>query len=369
MDVMRAAHSREAEGADVFHLEVGQPGTPAPTLAREAAKRALDGDLLGYTDAMGRPSLRQRIARLYAEWHGVDIDPARIAVTTGSSCGFTLAFLAALDQGGRIGIPAPGYPCYRHIARALGLEPVPIVTTAETRWMPTPASLDACGPLDAVLIASPANPTGTMLDAASLTSLTDFCADRGTWFISDEIYHGLTYDAPATTALAAHDDAIVINSFSKYFSMTGWRIGWMVLPETLVRPVERLAQNFFISAPTLSQIAAEAALDAADELEGHRGVYARNRSAMLAGLDVMGITRRVPSDGAFYVYADVAHLTEDAEIFAQDLLHEAGVATAPGNDFDAARGHSFLRLSYARGEAHVAAAIERIGNWLATRTP
>lgn len=356
MDVMRAAHEREASGADVFHLEVGQPGTPAPAAARAAARVALESDLIGYTDALGRPSLRARIARHYADWYGLDIPAERIAVTTGSSAGFVLAFLASFDTGARLALPAPGYPCYRHIAKALGLEPVILETDVQTRWMPIPEMLakagngagEETGDLDGLLLASPANPTGTMLDDDRLAALARHCATHNIRFISDEIYHGLTYDRAAATALAHNDDAIIINSFSKYFSMTGWRIGWMVLPENLLRPVERLMQNFFISAPTLSQIAAEAAFDGQEELEAHKSVYARNRAQMLAMLPAMGLETIIPPDGAFYVYADVSHLTDDANAFAQRLLTEAGVATAPGNDFDATRGARFLRSSPAR---------------------
>ncbi|MEO0617769.1 MAG: aminotransferase class I/II-fold pyridoxal phosphate-dependent enzyme [Pseudomonadota bacterium] len=364
MDVMRAAHEREATGNDVYHLEVGQPGTPAPAAARSAAKAALDTDLIGYTDALGRPSLRARIAQHYADWYGLDIPAERIAVTTGSSAGFVLAFLASFDPGARLALPAPGYPCYRHIAKALGLEPVILETTAETRWMPTPEMLAQAGGLDGLLLASPANPTGTTLDDIRLAALARHCAEENIRFISDEIYHGLTYDRAATTALAHNDNAIIINSFSKYFSMTGWRVGWMVLPEDVLRPVERLMQNFFISAPTLSQIAAEAAFDAQSELEDYKSVYARNRSQMIDALLAMGLNTIIPPDGAFYIYADISHLTSDANAFAQRLLSEAGVATAPGNDFDEARGASFLRLSYARSEPHVRAALQRLGNWL-----
>ncbi len=364
MDIMRAAHAREAAGEPVAHLEVGQPGTAAPATARTAAKRAIDGELLGYTDAMGRPSLRQRIAQHYADWYGLDIDPARIAVTTGSSAGFVLAFLACFDAGARLALPSPGYPCYRHISRALGLQPVILTTDAESRWMPTPEMLAHGAPLDGLLLASPANPTGTMLEPDRLKALCAACQSKGIRFISDEIYHGLTWEKPAETALTYNPDAVVINSFSKYFSMTGWRIGWMVLPEDLVRPVERLMQNLFINAPTISQVAAEAAFDGTVELEGHKAVYAANRNLLMTALPKMGLTDLVPPDGAFYIYADVSHLTDDAHELAKRLLAEAGVATTPGTDFDEARGKAFLRLSYARATEDVRMGVERMREWL-----
>ncbi|MGI9408421.1 MAG: pyridoxal phosphate-dependent aminotransferase [Hyphomicrobiaceae bacterium] len=370
MDIMRAAHEREAAGTDIVHMEVGQPGTPAPRTAREAAKAAIDGDLLGYTDAMGRPSLRGRIARHYGDWYNLDIDPARIAVTTGSSAGFVLAFLACFDEGATVGLPSPGYPCYRHICNALGVTPVILTTGANTRWMPTPQMIAAGAggkPLDGLLLASPANPTGTMLEPDRLMALADACRESGTRFISDEIYHGLTWDQPGETVLSHTPDAIVINSFSKYFSMTGWRIGWMVLPDNLVRPVERLMQNLYINAPTISQVAAEAAFDGTEELEGHKQVYAKNREHLMTALPKMGITSLVPPDGAFYIYADVSHLTGDAHDLAKRLLEEAGIATTPGTDFDEARGAGYLRLSYARSEADILRGIERLGEWLEGR--
>ena len=350
MDVMRAANKLEARGEHVIHMEVGQPSTPAPKVARMAAARALESDRLGYTDALGLPSLRARIARHYKESHGLAIDPSRVIVTAGSSAGFVLAFLALFDPGARVALPSPGYPCYRHILTALGCEPVLMPTSVETRWMPTADLIDEAarrGKLAGLLVASPANPTGTMLTPERLTEIAAAAARHGIPFISDEIYHGLTYDAPAETALSVSPDAIIINSFSKYFSMTGWRIGWMVVPDGLVRSLERLAQNLYISPTTISQIAAEAAFDAGDELEGYKRLYAENREYLLDKLPKVGLGQLLPADGAFYLYADVSHWTNDSAALANRLLTEVGLAVTPGLDFDPARGRQFIRLSYA----------------------
>lgn len=367
MDVMRAANEREAEGNDVIHMEVGQPGTPAPKAVLDAAHAALRGERLGYTEALGLPRLRERIAGWYADHYGVSVAPERIVVTTGSSAGFLLAFLAILDTGARMALPSPGYPCYRHILTALGVEPVTIETGPETRWAPAPEHLEALkaqGDLNGLLLASPANPTGTMLTGDALAGLCATCERLGLWFVSDEIYHGLDYGEPARTALAHSGAAIVINSFSKYFSMTGWRIGWMVVPRGLVRTIERLAQNLYISPPTLSQHAAIAAFDARDELEGHKAVYARNRELLLEELPKAGFTDILPPDGAFYLYADVRHLTNDSAAFASRMLNEAGVAATPGIDFDAGRGNGFLRFSYAGRQEEMAEAARRLRAWL-----
>ncbi|MFO1169801.1 MAG: aminotransferase class I/II-fold pyridoxal phosphate-dependent enzyme [Hyphomicrobiaceae bacterium] len=366
MDVLRQANALQASGVDVVHMEVGQPATPAPRLAREAAKRALDQDRLGYTEALGLPMLRERIAGHYKRWYGIDVPASRIVVTAGSSAGFVLSFLATFSPGDRVALPSPGYPCYRHILKALGCEPVPIVTTAETRWMPTPALIDEAlkgGLLKGLLVASPNNPTGTMVDADRLSRLVKHAEANGIAFVSDEIYHGLTYAFPGTTALTMSDQAIVINSFSKYFSMTGWRVGWMVLPEALVRSVERLTQNLYISPTTISQIAAAAAFDAEEELEGYKEVYINNRELLLDALPGLGLKRLLPADGAFYIYADVSDWTDDAHALAGRLLSEAGVAVTPGVDFDAACGRHFWRLSYAGSTAAMEEAVRRIGRW------
>lgn len=308
MDVMRAAAAREATGARVIHMEVGQPGTPAPRAAREAVKRALDTDNLGYTLALGMEPLRKRIARLYQERHGVFVAPERIVVTSGSSAAFVLSFLALFDAGARVGLPAPGYPCYRHILTALGAVPFNLETGPNTRWMPTAAQIDeaaAANDLAGLLIASPANPTGTMLEPERLAEIIATCRKRGVWFISDEIYHGLTYGMPEATALQFSDDVVVINSFSKYFSMTGWRVGWMVVPPGLVRTMERLAQNLYISPPAVAQVAALGAFDGIEELEANARVYAANRDLLLRELPKAGLSKIVPADGAFYLYVDV----------------------------------------------------------------
>ncbi|MGD9830757.1 MAG: pyridoxal phosphate-dependent aminotransferase [Hyphomicrobiaceae bacterium] len=367
MDVMRDANLREAQGLSVVHMEVGQPATPAPAAAQRAAIEALSrGAQLGYTEALGLPSLRARIARHYQEQYGIAVDPARVVVTTGSSAGFVLAFLAAFERGGRVALPVPGYPCYRHIATALGCEPVSIITGPQTRWMPTAdmvAMLARQGRIDGLLLASPANPTGTMLLPEPLAEIAGVCRRHGLWFISDEIYHGLTYDRPAQTALAFSEDAIVINSFSKYFSMTGWRVGWMIVPERLVRPLERLQQNLYISAPAISQVAALAAMEARDELERNREVYAANRAILLAGLAEAGLTELAPADGAFYLYARSDHLGADSLALSGRLLDEAGVAVTPGADFDAERGASYLRFSYAGSTEAMREATARLVTW------
>ncbi|MGQ0672552.1 MAG: pyridoxal phosphate-dependent aminotransferase [Hyphomicrobium sp.] len=358
MDVMRAAAAFEASGRAICHMEVGQPATPAPRAALDAVRRTLDRDTLGYTLALGLDPLRDRIARHYRERYGVEVATERVVVTTGSSAAFLLAFLALFDVGQRVALPSPGYPCYRHILAALGIGSVPVETGPQSCWMPTVEALSAIpGSLDGLLVASPANPTGTLLEPERLAALTAFCRSRAMWFISDEIYHGLTYGAVAETALASSDQAIVINSFSKYFSMTGWRVGWMVVPPGLVRTIERLAQNFFIAPPAVSQVAALGAFDGIEELERNRRTYAANRDILLAALPAMGLDRLAPADGAFYVYADVAHLTEDSRQLAGRLLEEAGIAATPGLDFDEARGHRYLRFSYAGATADIERAV------------
>ncbi len=365
MDVLRAANARAARGEEVLHLEVGQPATPAPAGVRAAAKAALDDARLGYTDAFGLPALRARIARHCHDAYGVAVDPARIVVTTGSSGAFLLSFLAAFDPGDRVALAAPGYPAYRNILAALGVEPVLLACDAAHRFQPTPELLERVeGRLDGLIVASPSNPTGTMLRRAELAALADYCAARALRLISDEIYHGITYGEPAVSALELSAEAIVINSFSKYYSMTGWRLGWMVLPEALLRPIECLAQNLFISPPTLSQIAAETAFDCQLELDGHVARYARNRALLLEALPKAGFDRLAPADGAFYLYADIARLTNDSEDFCRRMLAETGVAATPGVDFDPERGSRFLRFSFAGSETDMAAAAARLQRWL-----
>jgi aspartate/methionine/tyrosine aminotransferase len=366
MDVMREANVRAAEGADIIHMEVGQPGTPAPRAARERARVALETDRLGYTDALGLPALRERIARHYRERYDIGVAPERVVVTAGSSAGFVLAFLAVLDAGDTMLLPSPGYPCYRHILKALGAKPVLIETSAAARWMPHVRVLDRlAGEQPAgLLLASPNNPTGTMAVGQRLGELADACRRRGLWLISDEIYHGLEYDEAASTAIAHWRAAIVVNSFSKYFSMTGWRIGWLVVPEALVRTIERLAQNLYISPPTISQVAALGAFDGIDELEAIKAGYAANRALLLNELPGAGITSILPADGAFYLYADVSALSSDSAAFAKTMLKEIGVAVTPGIDFDPVRGRHFIRFSYAEPQAAIREAARRIKSWL-----
>ncbi|GLK80633.1 pyridoxal phosphate-dependent aminotransferase [Methylopila turkensis] len=370
LDVMAEAKARRAAGEQVCHLEVGQPSGPAPRAACEATARLLATGEVGYTEALGRPSLRARIARRYAEVYGVAVPPERIVVTTGSSGGFTLAFLAAFAPGARVAIPSPGYPAYRAILLALGLEPVELATGPSSRWTMTAemvAAAHAETPLAGALAMSPANPTGVVTAPGDLADLAATCRRLGIWLVSDEIYHGLTYEAPAATALAFDDDAIIVNSFSKYFAMTGWRIGWLVAPERLVRPIERLAQNLVISSPTLSQAGAEAALDDLETPEAYRAAYAANRALLLEGLPRLGFDEILPVDGAFYAYANVARFTNDSSAFAKALLAEAGVAITPGIDFDQARGRAYVRLSFAGSEAEVAEALDRMARWLPKR--
>jgi aspartate/methionine/tyrosine aminotransferase len=367
MDVVAAAARLEAAGRRVIHMEVGQPAAGAPQTSIEAARAALSSARLGYTETLGLASLRRRIARAYAEWHGLDIDPARIAITTGSSAGFILAFLTAFEAGDRVAVALPGYPPYRHILTALGCEPVGIETNAATRWSIAGESLLAAhrlSPLKGVVIGSPANPSGTMMGAAALADLIRGAEEAGIVVISDEIYHGLDYAFAAECAARISADAIIINSFSKYFCMTGWRIGWMAVPPALVRAVERLQQNLAISVPTLSQIAAEAAFDGRAALEEVRRGYEENRRILLDGLPRVGLDSFLPADGAFYLYADVSRFSTDSFLFASRMLQEAGVAATPGVDFDPLRGRNFLRLCYAGTRADMREAVERIGNWL-----
>jgi aspartate/methionine/tyrosine aminotransferase len=371
MDVMEAAAAREAQGGKVIHMEVGQPGTPAPRAALEAVKRALDRDTLGYTVALGLPALRQRIARHYSERYGIDIGAERVVVTTGSSAGFVLAFLALFDQGARVALPSPGYPCYRHILTALGQKPIPIVTDAAGRWMPTASQVEDAARQSAIkglVIASPANPTGTMLEPGRLAEIGEVCRRNGLWFVSDEIYHGLTYGMSEQTALAHSAEAVVINSFSKYFSMTGWRVGWLVVPEALVRPIERLAQNLYISPPTVAQVAAIGAFDGIEELEANKRVYAENRALLLAELPKVGLERIVPADGAFYLYVDIGDFGTDSLAFTKAMLEDIGIAATPGVDFDAERGGSFVRFCYAGTTADMAEAARRLKGWTRLRT-
>jgi len=366
MDVMQAASAAEAAGRHIIHMEVGQPGTGAPKSAAAALSAAMNAGPLGYTVALGLPALRARIARMYGDWYGVDLDPGRVVITSGSSAGFILAFTSLFDTGDRVGIGAPGYPSYRQILSALALTPVDLPTAAENRYQPVPQDFDSMD-LAGLLVASPANPTGTMLDHTAMRALIDACAAQGASFISDEIYHGIEYEKKAVTALEITNDAYVINSFSKYFSMTGWRVGWMVVPEAHVRVIERLAQNLFICAPHASQVAALAAMECEDELQANMDVYRANRALMLDGLPRAGFSQIAPPDGAFYVYADVTEITDDSRALAADILEKAGVAVTPGLDFDPVRGHTTLRFSYARSTADITDGLERLTKYMQSR--
>ncbi len=367
MDVMSAAAERERNGGSVIHMEVGEPGAPTPQVARDAAKAALDGGRIGYTQALGLPALRERIARFYADTYKVEVPASRIVVTTGSSAGFLLSFLALFDPGARVAIAEPGYPAYRNILEALGLICVPLATDASTRHVVTASMIEdehARAPLQGVLLMSPANPTGTMMSPEDLRAMCETCDRLTISFISDEIYHGLTYEASAQTALAFSSSAIVVNSFSKYFCMTGWRIGWLVVPDELVRSVERLQQSLAISVPYLSQVAAQSVFDARDELEEVRQSYARNRAYLMEHLPKIGLGNFHPIDGAFYVYCDISHLTNDSSDFCKRLLNEAGVALTPGLDFDRARGAQTLRISFAGREDDIVEGVRRMAAWL-----
>ncbi len=367
MDVMAAAARLEAKGRRIVHMEVGQPAAGAPATAVAAVRAALSGGPHGYTETLGIASLRRRIARAYRDWHGLDIDPERVVVTTGSSAGFMLAFLAAFEPGDRVAVALPGYPPYRHILTALGCEPVFIETSAANRWSITSENLLAqhrVRPLKGVVVGSPANPTGTMMTAPALAELIRSAEDAGIAVISDEIYHGLNYAFAAQSAATLSGNAIIINSFSKYFCMTGWRIGWMVAPPSLLRAIERLQQNLAISVPTLSQIAAEAAFDGRAELELIKHGYEDNRRILLEGLPRAGPDSFLPVDGAFYLYADISRFSDDSFDFAKRMLEEAGVAATPGVDFDPLHGRRFLRLCYAGTREEMREAVDRIGHWL-----
>jgi aspartate/methionine/tyrosine aminotransferase len=367
MDVMSAAERIEAAGGHVIHMEVGQPAAPAPKTAIAAARAALEGGRIDYTSALGLSSLRERIARHYRDTYGVAVDAGRIVVTTGSSGAFILAFLAMFEPGDQVAVSVPGYPPYRHILTALGCVPVLIETSGEARHALTGEALLAAHrktPLKGLLVGSPANPTGTMMSRAALTDLMNAAQSAGIRFISDEIYHGLDYAFPAVTAVELSEHALVINSFSKYFCMTGWRIGWMVVPQPLVRPIERLQQNLAISVPTLSQVAAEAAFDSRAEMEAIKRGYVENRRVLIEGLPKAGLSKFLPADGAFYLYADVSDFTCDSLAFAKRMLEQANVAATPGVDFDPLHGKSFIRFCYARSVDDMREAVDRIARWL-----
>ncbi len=359
MDMVAEAARLEAAGRHIVHMEVGQPGTGAPSGALAALGSAMTREAMGYTVSLGLPALRQGIADLYQRWYGVEMNPERVVVTAGSSGAFLLAFTALFDAGDRVGLGEPGYPSYRQILKALSLEPVGIPASLHNRLQPVPADLDGVA-MQGLIVASPGNPSGTMLSRDALADLIAYADQRGIAFVSDEIYHGLHYGERAHSALEISDDVYVINSFSKYFSMTGWRVGWMVVPEDHIRTIERLAQNMFICAPHAAQIAALAALECIPELEANRAVYAENRRLMLEGLPRAGFTKIAPPDGAFYIYADVSEMTADSLALARDILHGAAVAVTPGLDFDPRRGARWLRFSYARGTDDIKEGLRRL---------
>ena len=368
MDVLAEANRLRQLGQDVISMAVGQPSAPAPEAVLEAARRALAGGRVGYTDALGIPPLREAIARHYAEQYGVSVPPARIVVTTGSSAGFNLAFLAMFDVGDRVAITSPGYPAYRNIMAALGLDVVEIELGAEgylTADLLAQAHRE--GALAGVLFASPANPTGAIIPADELVRVVETARELGISVISDEIYHRLSYSTPDATALSLGDDVVVINSFSKYYCMTGWRIGWMVLPEELVRPIERIQQSLYISAPELSQVAAVEAFGATAELERIKDDYRASRALLLEGLPKLGLRIAAPMDGAFYAYCDVSALTNDSMDFARRMIAEAHVAATPGHDFDVTNGNRYMRFSYAGAVPDMATALQRLGEWLGKR--
>lgn len=367
LDVLIDATRREREGEDIVHLEIGEPGAPPPRTVREAAIAALGGRQVGYTEALGRPALRERITRHYRDTYGIMIEPERIAVTVGSSGGFAVAFLALFDPGARVAVAEPGYPAYRNILEAFGIEAVPIAAARRDRYSVAADRIEAehrQSKLDGILLMSPANPTGTMMSREELRAVCETCDRLGIAFISDEVYHGLTYGEPAETALKFSPNVIVANSFSKYFCMSGWRIGWLVLPKELVRPVERLQQSLAISVPYLSQIGAEAVFDAKEELEAVRAGYERNRAIILNELPAMGLDGFHRPDGAFYVYVDISRLSGDSLDFCAKMLDATGVGATPGLDFDRQRGASAMRLSFAGPERDIVEAMRRMKTWL-----
>ncbi len=364
MEVLRLANELEASGRDILHLEIGEPSCRAPARVIDAAQRALANQSLGYTEALGTPALRERIARHYESTYGVRVAPRRIIVTIGSSGGFLFAFLSAFEHGNRVALANPCYPGYRNSLSALGIAPVILPAGRETRYQPTVELLQAQpGDLAGLIIASPSNPAGTMIPDGELGNIIRYSSEQGISLISDEIYHGITYGVKAQTALAFTNDAIVVNGFSKYYAMTGWRLGWMIVPDDMVSVVERLAQNMFVSPSNLAQQAALVAFDCLDEFDAEVERYARNRRILLDGLPAVGIEHLAPADGAFYVYADISDLANDSQEFCQRMLLEIGVAATPGIDFDQETGHRFVRFSFAGATADMEQAVERLRSW------
>ena len=363
MDVMEAARKAEESGKHIIHMEIGQPGTPAPKLAKEYLSKELNSNNLGYTVSLGLPELRKKISKLYGDWYNLDLNPERVVVTNGSSGAFVLSFTSLFDSGEKVGIGSPGYPSYRQILKSLDLIPIDIQTEIQNSFQPVPSDIKKYD-VRGLLVASPANPTGSMLDKHSLENLINCAIDNNVSFISDEIYHGIEYEKKATTALEITNDCYVINSFSKFFSMTGWRVGWMVVPENHIRQVERLAQNLFICPPHASQITALAALDAKEELEHNANVYKKNREILMNELPNMGFTKFSPPDGAFYIYVDVSEFTNDSLKFTKKILDQVGVAVTPGLDFDQKRGNTTIRFSYARSTDDIIEGTKRLKKFM-----
>ena len=365
MDVMRAANERAASGSDVLHLEVGQPSSPAPKKVIETAQFVLADDKLGYTDALGISLLREKISGHYRDTYGVNLDPKRIVITSGSSGGLLLSFLSSFDVGDCVGMATPGYPAYKNMLKSLGVKVVEVPVDSKSHFQLNPEVLDKLSEnLDGLIISSPSNPTGSMISSSGMRDLVDWCDRRGTRLISDEIYHGIVYGEQASTALSYGTDVIIINSFSKYFSMTGWRLGWMVIPESMIRSIECLAQNLYISPPSLSQMAAVAVFDCMDELNENVARYRINRDILLEKLPNAGLERFAPVDGAFYIYANVSHLTNDSSEFCKRMLSEIGVAMTPGIDFDGINGKSYVRLCFAGATQDINQAAARLQKWL-----
>ena len=366
MDVMEKARKAEENGRKIIHLEVGQPSTAIPFEALKRTSRIMERNPLGYTVALGLPELRKKISGLYGRWYNVNLDPARVVITSGSSGAFILSFISLFDVAARVGIGAPGYPSYRQILKSLGMLPVDIKTSLENKFQPTKNDI-LSNSLDGLLVASPSNPSGTMLDRNELAELIETSNFVGANFISDEIYHGIQYDKKAVSALEITDQCYVINSFSKFFSMTGWRVGWMVVPENHIRVVERLAQNLFICPPHISQVAALEALSCENELSQYIEIYRKNRQIIMHELPQIGFQNFAPPDGAFYFYVDISRYSDDSLSFCDDVLKEVGVAITPGVDFDPERGNTTIRISYARSTDEISEGINRLGNFMKKR--
>jgi len=363
MDVMAKAKEKSREGEAICHMEVGQPGTPAPDKVRRRAKQALDEEIIGYTEALGLPSLRARIAVHYKDEYGVTIKPEQVVITTGSSAGFVLAFLATLDAGDKVAVPRPGYPCYREILKSLDVQPHFLPLGFDNNWQPEISQIEEAikkNKIKALLLASPSNPTGVVMEDALVRDIANLANANYVWFIMEDFFHGLVYDQEVMTLAGFNEATIVLNSFSKYYSMTGWRIGWMVVPPNLVRTIEKLSQNLFISPPCLSQNAAIAAFEAKDELEEIKAGYRANREILQNGLLEVGIKRMAPAEGAFYIYADMSDFTDDSLAFSQNLLQTHGIAACPGLDFDEVNGRYMMRFSYAGSEAEIVEAVKRL---------